>query len=160
MSSSGQPPYPPSEPPAGGGGPVPPYGQAPDQSAPGAYGQPPQAPPHAQPQQQPYGQPQAYGQPPQAPQYQPGPGAYGQPYGQPQAPSGPPTLSIIAFVLSAIAILFVPILFGGGAIACAAVAMRRNEKPAKIALIVAIACTVVGLVLGFIVGAQMAQSGL
>lgn len=138
MSTPGQPPYPPSDPQGGG--------------------LPPQAPPA-----QPYGQ-QSYGQPPQAPQYDPN--AYGQaaPYGQPQygqpAATGAPVLSIVAFVLSAIALLFVPILFGGAAIVCAVFAGRRHEKPAKVALIVSIVCTVLGIVIGFAVGAMMASQGL
>jgi hypothetical protein len=55
-------------------------------------------------------------------------------------------------VLAAIAVLFVPIVFGGAAIAMAAVAKKRGAPLASIALPVAIGCTVAGVGFGIIVG--------
>jgi len=66
-----------------------------------------------------------------------------------QARSSTPVLSIVSFVLSAIAVFFIPILFGGAAIVTAAVAMSKNERLGKVALVVAIVATIVGFVLGF-----------
>ena len=65
--------------------------------------------------------------------------------------SGSNVLSIVAFVLAAIAVFFIPIVFGGAAIIAAVIALVRKERLAKIALIVAIAATVLGMVLGAIV---------
>ncbi|MDD9206973.1 hypothetical protein PU560_10915 [Georgenia sp. 10Sc9-8] len=65
--------------------------------------------------------------------------------------SGSNVLSIIAFVLSAIALFFIPLVFGGAAIIAAIIALVRKERLAKIALIVAIAATVLGMVLGAII---------
>ena len=69
-----------------------------------------------------------------------------------------PVLPIVSFVLSAVALFFVPILFGGAAIVCAAIALSRRQRLAKPALIVAIAATVLGMVLGAVVLAGM-QAG-
>ncbi|MBN0040844.1 hypothetical protein JN535_11780 [Cellulosimicrobium cellulans] len=135
------------------------YGQPaqPEQHQP-AYGQmAPQAPPAAPypPQgQQPYGTPY----PPQGQQ------PYGAPYGQPgygaYAPAGPQPMTwrtILAYVFGPIAVLFLPIVFGVLAIVFSSIAVRRNEKTAKIALGVAIACTAVGFILGAISGVQNFQ---
>jgi hypothetical protein len=59
-----------------------------------------------------------------------------------------PAFTITACILAAIAILFVPIVFGGAGVLCAALGMRRKEKGAAVALIVAIVGTIVGLVFG------------
>jgi hypothetical protein len=61
-------------------------------------------------------------------------------------------LSIVAFVLAAISLLFIPILFGAGSIICAALAMRRGERLAKVALVLGIVGTVLGIVIGVLVG--------
>ncbi|MFC4553970.1 hypothetical protein [Georgenia faecalis] len=61
---------------------------------------------------------------------------------------GSNVLSIVSFPLSAIAILFFPIIFGVVAIILAAVGLARKERLAKIALVVAIAATVTGMLLG------------
>jgi serine/threonine kinase PknH len=76
----------------------------------------------------------------------------------PAQPGKAPALSIIAFVLGAIGILFVPLLFGGAGIVCAAIGLSRKEKPAKVALIFTVIATVAGLILGAIVG-SMAYGG-
>lgn len=65
--------------------------------------------------------------------------------------SGSNLLSIISFVLAAIAVVFIPILFGGAAIITAAVGITRKERLSKIALIVAIVATIAGFVLGALV---------
>ncbi len=62
-----------------------------------------------------------------------------------------PVLPIISFVLSAIALLFFPIVFGVAAIVLAAIALSKRQRLAKVALGVAIAATVIGMVLGAIV---------
>ncbi|MGB3187561.1 MAG: hypothetical protein WBG36_01410 [Ornithinimicrobium sp.] len=60
-------------------------------------------------------------------------------------------LSIVSFVLSAIGLFFIPIIFGGAAIITAAVGLSRKEPLSKIALIVAIVATVAGFLLGALV---------
>ncbi|MBW8173084.1 hypothetical protein K0651_08495 [Ornithinimicrobium sp. Arc0846-15] len=65
--------------------------------------------------------------------------------------SGSNLLSIISFVLAAVAVVFIPILFGGAAIITAAVGITRKERLSKIALIVAIVATIAGFVLGALV---------
>ena len=128
------------------GQPTPPYGQ-PVSPAPASYppGQlsgpqpiqpyPGQAQPYGQGQGQPYGPGQ--GQPYQA--------AY--PYGPP--PQQPPNrLSIVAFVLAAIALIILPIVFGVAGIACGAVALKRGERLGKPSLIVAIAATALSMIGG------------
>ena len=62
-------------------------------------------------------------------------------------------LSIISFPLSAIALLFVPILFGGAAIVLASIGkFSRREPLGTVAFVLAIVATVVGIVLGAVVG--------
>lgn len=135
------------------------YGQPaqPEQHQP-AYGQmalqAPPAAPYPPQGQQPYGTPY----PPQGQQ------PYGAPYGQPgygaYAPAGPQPMTwrtILAYVFGPIAVLFLPIVFGVLAIVFSSIAVRRNEKTAKIALGVAIACTAVGFILGAISGVQNFQ---
>lgn len=65
-----------------------------------------------------------------------------------QTKSGSNVLSIVSFILSAIALFFIPILFGGAAIITAAVGITRKERLSKIALIVAIVATIAGIALG------------
>jgi SNF family Na+-dependent transporter len=69
-----------------------------------------------------------------------------------------PVLPIISFVLSAVALFFLPIVFGVAAIVLAAIALARKERLAKIALVVAILATVIGMVLGALVVAGL-QAG-
>lgn len=71
------------------------------------------------------------------------------------ASTGTPVLSIITFVLSAIAILFLPIVFGLAGIVTGIVAVVRKERLGKIALIVAIVATIIGFALGALVVSQM-----
>lgn len=59
--------------------------------------------------------------------------------------------SILAMVFGAVAVLFVPIVFGIAAIVLAAVAISKKERLAKIAMIVAVLGTVAGFVLGAVV---------
>ena len=87
----------------------------------------------------------AYGQGPVAPTTS----------GVPARTGATPVLPIVSFVLSAIAIFFVPIVFGGAAIVLAAIALSKHQRLAKAALIVAIVATVLGMVLGAIVFAGM-----
>ncbi|VTR75448.1 hypothetical protein [Cellulomonas hominis] len=84
------------------------------------------------------------------------------PYGQnqhtpavPTATTGTPVLSIITFVLSAIAVLFLPIVFGLAGIVTGIFAVVRKERLGKIALIVAVVATIVGFALGALVMSQM-----
>jgi hypothetical protein len=84
------------------------------------------------------------------------------PYGQspnspavPAATTGTPVLSIITFVLSAIAVLFLPIVFGLAGIVTGIFAVVRKERLGKIALIVAVVATIVGFALGALVMNQM-----
>ena len=89
---------------------------------------------------------------------------YGQGPSVPTAPgaapraSSTPVLPIISFVLSAIALFFLPIVFGIAAIVLAAVALSRRERLAKVALVVAILATTIGMLLGFLVVAGV-QAG-
>jgi len=77
--------------------------------------------------------------------------------GRPRA-SSTPVLSIVSFVLSAIAVFFFPILFGTGAIVTAAIALSKRQRLAKIALAVAIVATIAGFALGALaVGAVLEQ---
>jgi hypothetical protein len=86
------------------------------------------------------------------------------PYGQsptgptstnaPAAVTGTPVLSIITFVLSAIAVLFLPIVFGIAGIVTGVFAVVRKERLGKIALVVAVVATIVGFALGALVMSQ------
>lgn len=58
-------------------------------------------------------------------------------------------LAILGFVFGAIAVLFLPILFGPAGIICSGIAISKREPLGKPALIVSI----VGMVVGFILGA-------
>ena len=129
-----------------------PYPQAPQYPQAPAY---PQATQYPQAPQYPQGSqyPQSTQYPnPQYPQY--GAPAWGQPETKPSN-----VLSIISFPLAAIALLFVPLLFGGGAIALASVAKFRKHEPlGTVAFVVSICATVLGVVIGAIVGINMAMS--
>lgn len=92
-----------------------------------------------------YYQAQAPGQGPQG--YGGGPGYAGGPQGA--TPPGR-VLTILGFVFGAIAILFVPILFGPAAIICAGIATSKGDPLAKWALGVAIGGTILGFALGYI----------
>ena len=81
------------------------------------------------------------------------PGA--DPQAGPQTRAGSNTLSIIAMVLGAIAVLVLPIVFGLAAIVLAAVAISKKEPLAKTAMIVAVAGTVLGFVVGALVYSSM-----
>ncbi len=58
-------------------------------------------------------------------------------------------MTILAFVFAAVAVLFLPIIFGPVAIVLAIIAMRKGDPLAKAALIAAI----VGMIAGFVLGA-------
>jgi hypothetical protein len=76
-----------------------------------------------------------------------------EPIAAPAAPANTGNgLAIAAIVLGAIAVLFVPILFGGVGIALGAVAMSKQQPLARWGLGVAIAGTIVGMILGALVG--------
>lgn len=68
---------------------------------------------------------------------------------QVQASSSGRVLSILGFVFGAIAVLFVPILFGPAGIVCAGIATAKGDRLGKPALVVAI----VGMIVGFVLGA-------
>ncbi|WP_250445554.1 hypothetical protein [Actinotalea sp. C106] len=63
--------------------------------------------------------------------------------------------SILAFVFGGIAVLFLPIVLGPVGIVLAVVAIVRKERLGKIALGVAIAGTILGMVLGAVVFSAM-----
>lgn len=66
-----------------------------------------------------------------------------------QASSSGRVLSILGFVFGVVAILFVPILFGPAGIVCAGIGIAKGDRLGKPALAVAI----IGMILGFILGA-------
>ena len=70
------------------------------------------------------------------------------------ASTGARMLSILAMVFGGLAVLFLPILFGPAGIVCGAVATSKGDRLGKIGLIVA----VVGMVLGFVLGALVYSS--
>ncbi|GLY33943.1 hypothetical protein Kisp02_73080 [Kineosporia sp. NBRC 101731] len=63
-------------------------------------------------------------------------------------------LSIVSFVLSALAVFILPIVFGVAAIICGGVAVSRKERLGKIALAVSIVATILGFALGYLVFAN------
>ena len=75
--------------------------------------------------------------------------AHATPGSQVQASSSGRVLSILGFVFGAIAVLFLPILFGPAGIICAGVAMSKGDRLAKPAMAVA----VIGMILVFVLGA-------
>lgn len=82
------------------------------------------------------------------------PGAQSQ-TGAPQSTSSSNLFSILAIVFGVVAVIFLPIVFGIGAIILAGVALSKNERLAKVAMIVAVVGTVLGFVLGAIVYSSM-----
>lgn len=70
------------------------------------------------------------------------------------APEGR-TLTIVAFVLAALAVLFLPIILGPAAAICAGVAMSKGDPLAKWALVTAIVCTIAGMAIGLAVFESM-----
>lgn len=69
---------------------------------------------------------------------------------QPVAAKPSNLFSILGIVFGAVAVLLAPIIFGVAAIVLAAIAINKKEPRSKIAMIVAVAGTVVGLVLNVI----------
>lgn len=63
--------------------------------------------------------------------------------------------SILAIVFGAVAVLFLPIVFGIAAIVLAGIAISKKERLAKVAMAVAIVGTVAGFILGAIVYSSM-----
>ena len=63
-------------------------------------------------------------------------------------------LSIVSFVLSALAVVILPIVFGVAAIICGGVAVSRKERLGKIALVVSVVATILGFALGALVYAN------
>ncbi len=63
-------------------------------------------------------------------------------------------LSIVSFVLSALAVVILPIVFGVAAIICGGVAVSRKERLGKTALVVSIVATILGFALGYLVFAN------
>jgi membrane protein DedA with SNARE-associated domain len=63
--------------------------------------------------------------------------------------------SILAIVFGAVAVLFVPIVFGIAAIVLAGVAISKKERLAKVAMAVAVVGTIAGFILGAIVYSSM-----
>jgi hypothetical protein len=92
--------------------------------------------------------PQGYGSQPPFPMA----GPYPQAQGFPQARAAGNGFSIAALILGCIAFLFLPIILGPVAIALAGVGKSKHESKSTAALAVAITGTVVGLILGAIVG--------
>jgi hypothetical protein len=138
---------------------TPPSYGAPGQMAypPSGYAQPgyeqPQAPygqqaPGASPYAAQPSAPQGYGSQPPFPMA----GPYPQAHGFPQARAAGNGFSIAALILGCIAFLFLPIILGPVAIALAGVGKSKHESKSTAALAVAITGTVVGLILGAIVG--------
>lgn len=102
---------------------------------------------------------QAFPQPgyPQPGYPQPNGFAYPQ---QAQAPSAQQargnTLSVVAIVLGALALIVLPPLFGIAGIVCASVGIKKGERLGKVGLAVSIAGLVLGMLLGLLVFASLA----
>lgn len=74
------------------------------------------------------------------------------PAGAGSAPSSTArTLTVIAFVLAAIAVFFLPPVFGIAGIVCASIAMVKGDALGKWALTASIAGLVIGMVLAYVV---------
>lgn len=70
----------------------------------------------------------------------------------PQAGTHPGRVYVIlAFVLGAVAVLFLPIVLGPAAIVLAAIGMNKGDPLGRWALAFAIAATIVGFALGVVV---------
>jgi uncharacterized protein YacL len=65
------------------------------------------------------------------------------------------TFSIIAIVLGALSLLFLPIVFGPIAIVLAIIGKSKKEKLSTVALVIGIIGTVIGMIIGAIVGVSM-----
>jgi hypothetical protein len=91
-----------------------------------------------------YGQQPPYLPPPPSP----------PPYPQPQAQSTP-VLSIIGFICAAVALLFIPILFGIAGIVLGIVGHTRGESLGKWAAIASAVTMVGGMLLGILVVSSM-----
>lgn len=72
-----------------------------------------------------------------------------------QSTSGSNLFSILAIVFGAVAVLFLPIVFGIAAIVLAGVALSKKERLAKTAMVVAVVGTVAGFVLGAVLYSSM-----
>jgi hypothetical protein len=57
---------------------------------------------------------------------------------------------IVSFVLAVIAIVFFPVIFGVAAIILAVIGYRKGDPLGRWAIIVAVTCTVLGFVLGYL----------
>lgn len=149
------PPYPGQQPPAqpypGQPTPSQPYGSQPLFGSQPSYGsQPYPDQPQSQPGQSYPGQPY----PPQGYTGQQAPLPSQPPYyaANPYAPrqSAAQGFSITAFVLAAIAVFFIPIVFGLAAIVFAAAARRRGERYAQLAMRLAAAGLLLGIFFGYV----------
>ena len=60
-------------------------------------------------------------------------------------------LTILGFVFGAIAVLFLPIIFGPAGIICSGIAMSKGDRLARWALVVSI----VGMIIGFALSAAV-----
>jgi hypothetical protein len=57
---------------------------------------------------------------------------------------------IVSFVFAAIAIVFFPILFGPAAIILAVIGHRKGDHIGRVAIVVSVVCTALGLFLGYL----------
>ncbi len=79
----------------------------------------------------------------------------------PQSTEAPPRaqgLVITSFVLAAVALFFVPVLFGPLALIFGIAGVVKEQRNAKVAVAVSIAATILGMIMGAVVAAAM--SGL
>jgi uncharacterized membrane protein len=60
------------------------------------------------------------------------------------------TLTVIAFVMAAIAVFFLPPLFGIAGVVCASIAMVKGDALGKWALTASIGGLVIGMMLGYL----------
>ncbi len=66
---------------------------------------------------------------------------------RPAKPEGR-TLTIVGFVLADLALLFIPIILGPAGAICGGVAMSKGDPLGKWALVVGIAGTILGMLIG------------
>ncbi len=141
------------------------YGQA-EQVQPEEPARPPAPPPPPPSPPRPgagWQQSQPYQPPQYAPQYQPPPYQQPPPYPQAYGPQYPPppktppgrVLSIIAFVLAGIALIFLPPFFALAGVILAVIAMTKADPLGKWALAASITGGVLGMVIGLIVASAM-----
>jgi hypothetical protein len=139
-----------AEAPLTGPDPLTPYGSPAEPYTPPPEPYSPPAEPYTPSSATPYSAaPPPYGSQPYPPLAYPGQPPY--PYAAPQ--SSGQGFSITAFVFAAIAVFFVPIVFGLAAIAFAAVARRRGEQHAALAMKLAGAGMLLGIFFGYLVRA-------